>query len=55
MRVKEIHCIDSKIEAKLKAPSSKSYTHRALCIASLADGESKIIDPLFSDDTKYTL
>ncbi|MEM3267129.1 MAG: 3-phosphoshikimate 1-carboxyvinyltransferase [Conexivisphaerales archaeon] len=36
-------------------PPSKSYTHRALVMASLADGESKIENPLLSGDTKATI
>lgn len=55
MKIKKIDCINTNIDAKIKAPPSKSYTHRALFIASLAEGKSKIIDPLISDDTKYTL
>jgi 3-phosphoshikimate 1-carboxyvinyltransferase len=42
-----------KISATVAIPSSKSYTNRALLIAALADGESRIESPLFSDDTKY--
>ena len=36
------------------APPSKSYTHRALIIAALADGESEIIGQLDADDTRMT-
>ncbi|MGZ7067513.1 MAG: 3-phosphoshikimate 1-carboxyvinyltransferase [Methanobacterium sp.] len=46
----EIQKTDS-IEGKIKAPPSKSYTHRAIIIASLAHGESKLKDPLLSEDT----
>lgn len=42
----------SEIKGKAKAPSSKSYTLRALMCAALAKGESEIINPLFSDDTE---
>ncbi|MDR0900447.1 MAG: 3-phosphoshikimate 1-carboxyvinyltransferase [Methanobrevibacter sp.] len=35
----------------VKAPPSKSYTHRAVIIASLANGYSKLFDPLVSEDT----
>jgi 3-phosphoshikimate 1-carboxyvinyltransferase len=41
----------SDINGKVKAPSSKSYTIRALICAALAPGESEIIHPLSSDDT----
>ncbi|HIE33942.1 MAG TPA: 3-phosphoshikimate 1-carboxyvinyltransferase [Candidatus Altiarchaeales archaeon] len=39
------------IEGTVKAPPSKSYTHRAIIIASLADGRSIIHEPLISGDT----
>jgi 3-phosphoshikimate 1-carboxyvinyltransferase len=35
----------------VKAPPSKSYTHRAIIIASLAEGLSTLYDPLLSEDT----
>jgi 3-phosphoshikimate 1-carboxyvinyltransferase len=34
-------------------PGSKSLTNRALLIASLADGTTRLTNPLFSDDSKY--
>jgi len=45
----------NEIESKVKAPSSKSYTHRALLCSALANGKSKIISPLISDDIEATL
>ncbi|NLW75984.1 MAG: 3-phosphoshikimate 1-carboxyvinyltransferase [Methanomicrobiales archaeon] len=36
------------------APPSKSFTHRALIIAALANGESEIIGQLDADDTRMT-
>ncbi|WP_292368395.1 3-phosphoshikimate 1-carboxyvinyltransferase [Methanoregula sp. UBA64] len=42
------------IELSVTAPPSKSYTHRALVAAALAEGESTIINPLIADDTKLT-
>ena len=42
-------------ESSFKAPPSKSYTHRAYAIASLAKGTSKIKDPLRAGDTDSTL
>ncbi len=47
----------SKSEAKGKviAPASKSYTIRGLMCAALARGDSKIINPLSSDDTEASL
>ncbi len=41
------------ISATVEIPASKSYTNRALLIAALADGECRIENPLFSDDTHY--
>lgn len=43
------------IEGIIKAPPSKSYTHRAIIISSLAKGESLLKDPLFSEDTIASL
>lgn len=45
----------SKIRGKIEAQPSKSYTHRFLAIALLADGKSRIKNPLLSLDTKATL
>ncbi|MDD1717529.1 MAG: 3-phosphoshikimate 1-carboxyvinyltransferase [Methanoregulaceae archaeon] len=36
------------------APPSKSYTHRALIAAALAEGDSEIESPLYSEDTAIT-
>jgi 3-phosphoshikimate 1-carboxyvinyltransferase len=38
----------------LKAPSSKSMSHRALLVAGLADGLSRLGNILFSDDLSHT-
>ena len=43
------------LEGRVRAPPSKSYTHRAFFLALLADGESTIEEPLVSDDTEATL
>ncbi|KUO42698.1 MAG: hypothetical protein APU95_01375 [Hadesarchaea archaeon YNP_N21] len=45
----------STLEGEITAPPSKSYTHRAFSIALLADGWSKISDPLISLDTESTI
>ncbi len=45
----------SSLKGEVAAPPSKSYTHRAAILASLADGESTIENPLLSDDTLYTM
>jgi len=39
----------------IKIPSSKSYTHRAYVMASLAEGMSRVLNPLLSADTLATL
>ncbi|AEC51230.1 3-phosphoshikimate 1-carboxyvinyltransferase [Pyrococcus sp. NA2] len=43
------------VKGSLKAPPSKSYTHRAYFLALLAEGRSKVLEPLFSRDTLATL
>ncbi|MDD4300423.1 MAG: 3-phosphoshikimate 1-carboxyvinyltransferase, partial [Methanomicrobium sp.] len=43
------------VSAEFTAPPSKSYTHRALIAAALADGTSFIRNPLISDDIKVTI
>ena len=45
----------SVVSGVVSAPPSKSYTHRAVILASLAAGESIIQSPLLSDDTLYTI
>ena len=44
-----------KITGTIKAPASKSYSHRAFIAAALAEGESVLRDPLYSEDTLATL
>jgi len=44
----------SRIKGEITAPPSKSYTHRAIAIASLAQ-KSDIFYPLISEDTKATI
>ncbi len=41
--------------AVVTVPGSKSYTHRALVVSALADGESLLKNTLSSEDTDYTL
>ena len=43
------HC-----DGVVSIPGSKSYTHRALILSSLADGESVLINALRCEDTEYT-
>jgi 3-phosphoshikimate 1-carboxyvinyltransferase len=45
----------SPVRGEVSAPPSKSYTHRAVILASLAAGESTILSPLISADTLYTI
>lgn len=40
--------------AVVEIPGSKSYTHRALIVAALAEGESILVNALRSEDTEYT-
>ncbi len=42
----------SVVRGSVTAPSSKSYTIRALVCAALAGGESKLVSPLGSEDTE---
>lgn len=41
------------LNATVRVPGSKSLTNRALLIASLANGKTKLTNALFSDDSKY--
>ncbi len=41
------------VQASVRLPGSKSITNRALLLAALADGDSRLIAPLHSDDTFY--
>ena len=41
----------SQLSGTASCPSSKSYTHRAIFLAALSEGESKIHNPLISRDT----
>ncbi|MGP1612886.1 MAG: 3-phosphoshikimate 1-carboxyvinyltransferase [Catonella sp.] len=52
-RVKSIfNNIESSEVIRVKVPGSKSITNRALLIAALADGESRLSGALFSNDAK---
>lgn len=44
----------SNVNATIEVPGSKSITQRALIAAALADGESTLLGPLESEDTRYT-
>jgi len=43
------------LSGKLVCPPNKSYTHRAIFLASLAGNNSKVDNVLFSDDTNATI
>lgn len=45
----------SHITGQVDIPPSKSYTHRSLFCAALAQGQSEIVSPLVCDDTKATI
>ena len=49
----EIRPMD-RCDAVVTIPGSKSYTHRALIVSALADGESILLNALASEDTDYT-
>lgn len=42
------------VDLQCSAPPSKSYTHRGMIAAALAEGESRILRPLQADDTEIT-
>ncbi|GAB6101761.1 3-phosphoshikimate 1-carboxyvinyltransferase [Thermococcus atlanticus] len=43
------------LDGKIRAPPSKSYTHRALFLGLLSEGKTKIENPLICTDTLATL
>ncbi len=45
----------NRLFGEVRVPSSKSYTHRAVILASLSEGVSRIFNPLFSRDTLATV
>ncbi len=49
----EITPLAKPIDADVSVPGSKSFTNRALLVASLAEGKSRLSGALFSDDTQY--
>lgn len=44
-----------KVNATVDVPGSKSITQRALIASALAEGDSVLIGPLASEDTRYTI
>ncbi len=47
--------VGGRLEGRVRVPPSKSYTHRAVLMASLAEGGSTISNALFSRDTRATM
>jgi len=50
-----INPISESLNGEIVAPGSKSYSHRAFIVASLADGISVIKNPLVDGDVKITI
>ncbi len=51
IEIRPLHHCDSVVTIH----GSKSYTHRALIVSALADGESVLVNALRSEDTEHTL
>src|ERR671912_2820693 len=51
----EVTPLERPPDATARVPGSKSVTNRALIIAALAEGQSRITNPLFSDDSFYLM
>ena len=49
----QITPINHPLSATVRVPGSKSLTNRALLIAALADGTTRLTNALFSDDSRY--
>ena len=49
----KINPITHPLNAIVRVPGSKSLTNRALLIASLANGTTRLTNALFSDDSRY--
>lgn len=49
----KIFPIPHPLNATVRVPGSKSLTNRALLIAALADGTTRLTNALFSDDSRY--
>ncbi len=48
----EIVPLDKPVRAEITVPGSKSITNRALILAALANGETKLKGALWSEDTQ---
>src|SRR6185436_14929140 len=49
----KIQPITHPLKATVRVPGSKSLTNRALLIAALANGTTRLTNALFSDDSRY--
>ncbi len=49
----QIQPVPHPLAASVRVPGSKSLTNRALMVAALADGTTRLTNALFSDDTLY--
>ncbi|MDQ3863824.1 MAG: 3-phosphoshikimate 1-carboxyvinyltransferase [Actinomycetota bacterium] len=53
--VLEVTPLEKPPDATIRVPGSKSVTNRALILAALADGPSRITNPLFADDSYWLM
>ena len=51
----EVTPLERPPDATIRVPGSKSITNRILIIAALAEGHSRILNPLFSDDSFWLM
>ena len=51
----EIKPLAHPVDSSVRVPGSKSVTNRALIVAALAEGRSRILNPLFSDDSYWLM
>lgn len=50
---RQIEPIQHPLSASVSVPGSKSLTNRALLVAALAEGQTQLVNALFSDDSRY--
>ena len=50
-----LNSVNAPVKAVVTVPGSKSITNRALLVAALAEGETVLRAPLFSDDTLHMI
>ena len=50
-----LRCAAGPLDAVVRLPGSKSITNRALVVAALADGSSRLTGALFADDTQHMI